>query len=439
MKKYDTYKDSGNQWIGQVPEHWAILPMKHCANLFTGNSISDKDKENYSDASDAYPYIATKDINVQTLLADYENGMYTKKEDASFKIASKGSTLLCIEGGSAGRKKTYLTEDVSFVNKLCCFTAKDAMSGKYLYYYINSNEFVEMFNNHITGLIGGVSLSQLVNFKAPLPPLTEQEAIANFLDKKTGEIDQAIALFEQEKTDLQAYRKAIISETVTKGLNPNAKLKDSGIQWIGQIPEEWKTPKLSYITSKIGSGSTPRGGAETYVTSGVKFIRSQNVYDTGLRLEDVVCITDEVNESMKNSQVQVGDILYNITGGSIGRCYIVDDSLGPANVNQHVCIVRPCNVYGRFLLYNLQSEVSQYQLRILQSGGNREGLTAEAFKDFIIPLPPLSEQEAIVAYLDKKTSAIDTAIERINAQITELQTYRTALISEAVTGKIDVR
>ena len=327
----------------------------------------------------------------------------------------------------------------AYINQaILALVPKDDTYQQFLKYSLIAQEkyVYSLSNSNIQANLNAEIVSNLL---CPLPPLTEQEAIANFLDKKTGEIDQAIALFEQEKTDLQAYRKAIISETVTKGLNPNAKLKDSGIQWIGQIPEEWKTPKLSYITSKIGSGSTPRGGAETYVTSGVKFIRSQNVYDTGLRLEDVVCITDEVNESMKNSQVQVGDILYNITGGSIGRCYIVDDSLGPANVNQHVCIVRPCNVYGRFLLYNLQSEVSQYQLRILQSGGNREGLTAEAFKDFIIPLPPLSEQQAIADYLDKKTNDIDAALMQIDTQIADLQAYRTALISEAVTGKIDVR
>lgn len=426
MKKYDTYKDSGNQWIGQVPEHWCLYSLKYYLNLQKGRK-----PEVFVEEGDL-PYVTMDYIRSR----ENKTCLYPSSAEGLVPI-SDDDILVLWDGANAGEivkaKKGFLSSTMAVLD-----FDKKIGSHQYLFYLLKQMEPIfKTFANGTT--IPHFDSSILLDYKYPLPPLTEQEAIANFLDKKTGEIDQAIALFEQEKTDLQAYRKAIISETVTKGLNPNAKLKDSGIQWIGQIPEEWKTPKLSYITSKIGSGSTPRGGAETYVTSGVKFIRSQNVYDTGLRLEDVVCITDEVNESMKNSQVQVGDILYNITGGSIGRCYIVDDSLGPANVNQHVCIVRPCNVYGRFLLYNLQSEVSQYQLRILQSGGNREGLTAEAFKDFIIPLPPLSEQEAIVAFLDKKTSDIDTAIERINAQITELQAYRTALISEAVTGKIDVR
>ena len=436
MKKYDTYKNSGIQWIGQVPEHWSVRKLKHIvSSIKSGGTPTSSNDSFYSE--DGFPWVAIGDMSSSSYVLD------TQKHITKAGVDDKGLTLYpvgtLLYSIYATIGKVSELRVPAYINQaILALVPKDDTYQQFLKYSLIAQEkyVYSLSNSNIQANLNAEIVSNLL---CPLPPLTEQEAIANFLDKKTGEIDQAIALFEQEKTDLQAYRKAIISKTVTKGLNPNAKLKDSGIQWIGQIPEEWKTPKLSYITSKIGSGSTPRGGAETYVTSGVKFIRSQNVYDTGLRLEDVVCITDEVNESMKNSQVQVGDILYNITGGSIGRCYIVDDSLGPANVNQHVCIVRPCNVYGRFLLYNLQSEVSQYQLRILQSGGNREGLTAEAFKDFIIPLPPLSEQQAIADYLDKKTNDIDAALMQIDTQIADLQAYRTALISEAVTGKIDVR
>lgn len=431
MKKYDTYKDSGNQWIGQVPEHWAILPMKHCANLFTGNSISDKDKENYSDASDAYPYIATKDINAQTLLADYKNGMYTKKEDASFKIASKGSTLLCIEGGSAGRKKTYLTEDVSFVNKLCCFTAKEAMSGKYLYYYINSNEFVEMFNNHITGLIGGVSLSQLVNFKAPLPPLSEQQAIVEFLDKKTGQIDQSIALLETQKTDLQAYRQVLITETVTKGLNPNAPMKDSGIQWIGKIPEHWNTSKLKYMgESRNGLTYSPNDVTE----SGVLVLRSSNIQDSRLAFNDNVY----VEKAPDFLRMHKGDLLICSRNGSIslvGKCAYIPEDMD-AVFGAFMLRYRP-NKPNRFVYYVVQDAIRNYKAFYATSTVNQ--LTVDIFGNMNVPLPPLSEQQVIADYLDKKTHDIDAALTQIDNQITDLQAYRTALISEVVTGKIDVR
>ena len=436
MKKYDTYKDSGNQWIGQVPEHWKILPIKYCAELFTGNSISDRDKENYLDSTDAIPYIATKDINAQTLLTDYENGMYTKKEDASFKIASKGSTLLCIEGGSAGRKKTYLTEDVSFVNKLCCFTAKENMSGKYLYYYINSNEFVETFNNHITGLIGGVSLSSLVNFKSPLPPLSEQQAIVEFLDKKTGKIDQSIALLETQKTDLRAYRQALITETVTKGLNPSAPMKDSGIQWIGEIPEHWKIKKSSYIFDIIGSGTTPKSDNTAYYIEDGEFWLQTGDLNDGLITNTTKRISSLAFQDYNLQKYPIGSIVIAMYGATIGKLGLLGI---PTATNQACCVLYAdekvqSNKYSFYLFSAAKREIINSA-----NGGGQPNISQQIIRDFRLPTPPLSEQQAIADYLDKKTNDIDAALMQIDTQIADLQAYRTALISEAVTGKIDVR
>lgn len=134
--------------------------------------------------------------------------------------------------------------------------------------------------------------------------------------------------------------------------------KDSGVQWLGEIPGHWECTRLKYLTSKIGSGSTPTGGSEVYQDSGVLFLRSQNIYNYGLKLEDVAYISEEIHEEMKGTHVKSGDILYNITGGSIGRCCLAPKSLGKANVNQHVSIVRPSNIENNYLLYCLQSIVS---------------------------------------------------------------------------------
>ena len=129
--------------------------------------------------------------------------------------------------------------------------------------------------------------------------------------------------------------------------------KDSGVQWIGEIPGHWGCVRLKYITSKIGSGSTPTGGADVYQDHGVIFLRSQNIYNYGLELVDVAYISEDIHQEMKGTHVHSGDILYNITGGSIGRCCLAPESLGEANVNQHVSIVRPRNVENKFLLYSL--------------------------------------------------------------------------------------
>lgn len=211
--------------------------------------------------------------------------------------------------------------------------------------------------------------------------------------------------------------------------------KDSGVKWIGEIPGHWKTPKLNRVVSKVGSGSTPRGGSEVYIDEGIKFLRSQNIHFEGLNLDSVVYIPDSINEQMKNTQVQPFDVLLNITGGSIGRCFYVDDTLGKANVNQHVCIIRPLSVNYRFLKYFLQSNSGQSQVWFYQKG-DREGLSAESIKTFRLSLPPLPEQEAIVTYLDSKVAKIDEYISIAEKKIAALEELKQTIIAEAVTRGI---
>ena len=211
--------------------------------------------------------------------------------------------------------------------------------------------------------------------------------------------------------------------------------KDSGVKWIGEIPGHWKMPKLNRVVSKVGSGSTPRGGSEVYIDEGIKFLRSQNIHFEGLNLDSVVYIPDSINEQMKNTQVQPFDVLLNITGGSIGRCFYVDDTLGKANVNQHVCIIRPLSVNYRFLKYFLQSNSGQSQVWFYQKG-DREGLSAESIKTFRLPLPPLPEQQAIVTYLDTKVAKIDEYISIAEKKIAALEELKQTIITEAVTRGI---
>ena len=214
--------------------------------------------------------------------------------------------------------------------------------------------------------------------------------------------------------------------------------KDSGVEWFPTIPADWSSVKLKYISTKVGSGITPRGGSEIYQQSGVPLLRSQNIHFTGLRLGDVAYIPKDIHESMSGTKVKAGDVLLNITGASIGRCYYVDEHLGEANVNQHVCIIRPDEkVLCRYLNYVLASEVGQTQVFNCQIGTSREGLNFEQLKNFHICLPNELDQSAIIAYLDYKTHSIDTLIEKKQRQIELLQEQRAAIINQAVTKGLD--
>ena len=219
---------------------------------------------------------------------------------------------------------------------------------------------------------------------------------------------------------------------------PYPKYKPSGVEWLGDVPEGWICAPIKFITTKIGSGKTPRGGAEVYTKEGITFLRSQNVYNDGVRLDDVVYITEETDQEMKGSRVKENDVLLNITGASLGRCSKVPSRFTKANVNQHVCIIRPAKskIISDHLHYCIISNSGQDQIFLSEHGSAREGLTFEQIANMYISYPfHLPEQRAIAAFLDRETARIDRLVEKKRRLIDLLREKRTALISEMVTGK----
>lgn len=197
--------------------------------------------------------------------------------------------------------------------------------------------------------------------------------------------------------------------------------------------------RVKDFTTKVGSGVTPRGGAETYLEQGIPLFRSQNVYDNGFLMDDIAYISEEVDESMSGTRVKPGDVLLNITGASIGRCFYTSDSFERGNVNQHVCIIRPKrNITSpSFLHYCIISNEGQEQINLSQTGANREGLSVEDIKGFSFDIPSLSVQQKIVDYLDEKTSAIDTKVELLEKKKDAYTRLKKAMINRAVTRGLD--
>jgi type I restriction enzyme S subunit len=218
-------------------------------------------------------------------------------------------------------------------------------------------------------------------------------------------------------------------------------MQDSGVEWLGEIPAHWDTVKLKWNTDKIGSGVTPKGGSEAYVDDGITFLRSQNVHFDGLRLDDVAYIDEETDEEMSGSRVHPRDVLLNITGASLGRCTLVPADFRDANVNQHVCIIRAQQdkLHPRFLNQVLASTVGQQQIFAEEDGASREAVTFAEIGNFVVPKPPLHEQREIAEHTNRQVSRIDELIAKVESGIDRLKEYRTALISAAVTGQIDVR
>jgi type I restriction enzyme S subunit len=214
-----------------------------------------------------------------------------------------------------------------------------------------------------------------------------------------------------------------------------SKYTKSGVGWLGEVPERWKIVRLKNLAHKIGSGKTPLGGNEVYVADGVLFLRSQNVYDDGLHLDDSVFIASEVDESMKSTRVNAGDILLNVTGASIGRSCLVPDPFVPANVNQHVCIIRISDhLQRKFVAQVMKADVVKNQVALVQNGAAREGLNFEQIGNLVFAIPlDTCERSAIIDFLDRETGKIDALVEEQRRLIELLKEKRQAVISHAVT------
>lgn len=429
-KTYDTYKDSGIAWIGEIPGEWEVCRLKDTSSLYTGNSIKDEKKDYYEDKNDARPYIATKDIDATYMTANYENGLYIKHADNNFRIAPPFSSLMCIEGGSAGRKKTFIDREVSFVNKLCCFTPLKGVLGKYIYYFLCSPNFEDIFNSKITGLIGGVNIPTLKNIECLLPPLSVQQSISSFLDTKCGEIDSLISIQEEMISELLAYKQSVITEAVTKGLDKKAKMKNSGVEWIGDIPEEWVKDKIFRVFSVIGSGTTPKATDDRNFEGDINWIQSGDI-NGGKMFECKNKISENVlNQYSTLKFYKAPFIIVAMYGASVGNISISNID---GCVNQACCVMSNSNQCFNYLFYAIKAAKDYLIYRA--EGGGQPNISQDKLKNLWLPLPPLPVQQAIATYLDEKTSQIDSLIALKQSKIESLKEYKKSIIYEYVTGQ----
>lgn len=436
MKGYESYKGSNSIFIGVIPSSWKLTKLKYYANVITGNTPSTIVDDFFSDEN-GIPWVKPSDLNGFNYIKTSKQYL-TEKGLSQSRLVRKGSVLIGGIGdiGKLGVAGCDVTTNQQIHSVEGDIKKVDDEFLKYSLYF----SIEELQKNSSSVVLSILTKTKLLDLDITLPTtIEEQTQIASFLDYKTNLIDATIEKKKRLIALLKEKRQAVINEAVTTGLNQNTPMKNSGIDWLGEIPSHWNLVPLRYLYNKIGSGVTPKGGGDVYVDEGVTFIRSQNVHFDGLRLDDVVKIDSATHQKMNNSNVEFNDVLLNITGASIGRCCVV--SIDQAmNVNQHVCIIRVNDkIEPDYLNIVLQSNVGQIQIKLLTTGGNREGLTHEAVKNLSIPLPDIETQKELLNTISEKLNTYDLINTKILLQIEKLQTYRQSIISEAVTGKIDVR
>ncbi|RKR53931.1 type I restriction enzyme S subunit [Yokenella regensburgei] len=436
-KAYPEYKDSGVEFLGRVPTEWSVNSLKNIALIVNG-STPKSGVEEYWDGD--INWITPTDLS-------QKSGVYLN--DSQRKITNEGlnscgtslvpeNTVILSTRAPIG--SLAITGVQSCTNQGCkSLVVTNKESSLFLYYFLSIS--TSPLNNLGRGsTFLELSTEDLASFKVPMPNVGIG-TIVSFLDHETAKIDALIEKQRQLIELLKEKRQAVISHAVTKGLNPDVPMKDSGVEWLGEVPEHWTVTRLGNHAIKIGSGKTPRGGSEIYLDEGVLFLRSQNIYDDGLRVGPSECVFIDIktHNEMKGTHVLEGDILLNITGGSIGRSCIVPAPFVEANVNQHVCILRFTENIRDFISYAMKSSSTKEQIEACQVGGNREGLNFEQTSKINICLPPEEEIGAVLGYLKIRLPQLDILEKNAENIILLLQERRTALISAAVTGKIDVR
>jgi len=439
MKQYESYKPSGVEFIGDIPEHWKVWKLKFSSKLHTGNSIANK--ENYIDSENSYPYIATKDIDRDSNKINYINGIYIKKDDDSFKVAQMNSTLLCVEGANAGKKLAFSDREICFGNKLCMIKSLDIdVYDKYVFYFVQSQVFKQNFFSSLNGMIGGVSINVIKNFEITIPTYVEQERISKFLDTKSQKIEEFVQEKQTQIALLQEQKEAIINQAVTKGLDDSVKMKDSGIEWIGDIPENWEVRKLQFL-GQLQNGINI--GAE-YFGSGYPFV---SYVDVNKNISLPTCVDGLVESSMsdrENYSVEKGDVLFTRTSETIeeiGFASTCLSSIENATFAGFLIRFRPYNniLNSNFSKYYFRSQLHRVFFTQEMNIVTRASLSQGLLKLLPTLLPPMDEQDKIAKYLDIELEKIDKVVSHIKKEIDLIKEYKTSLISEVVTGQIDVR
>lgn len=412
MKKYDNYKDSGIHWLGDIPKHWEVKKLKFFANVVLGKMLTSEDKGGYI----LKPYLRAKNIEwITPNIEDVKEMWFSKNEISQYRIEK--SDLLVSEGGEVGRtciwnnelEECYIQNSVHKVRIL-----NEGTPYYFLYQFLLLGRL-----GHFDAIVNRISIAHLTKEKLEdvvfiSPHISEQTIIAKYLNHKTTQIDNLIQKKERLIELLQEERIALINQAVTKGLDPNAPMKDSGIEWLGEIPRHWGVKKLKYICN---------------LKSGINIV-SEQITSTG----EYPVYGGNGHRGYYSDYTNEGNyVLIGRQGALCGNINLVTDKFW---ASEHAIV---CYLFENINWIWLGELLRIMNLNQYSQASAQPGLAVEKIKNLSVPVPNEVEQNNIVRFITTEQSRINTVITRTNQEIELLKEYKTALISEVVTGKVDVR
>ncbi|MBK5720193.1 restriction endonuclease subunit S [Dysgonomonas sp. Marseille-P4677] len=443
MKRYPEYKDSSIEWIGMIPEHWEVRKIKTFSPVKRGASPRPIDNPIYFDDNGEYAWVRIADVTASEryLTSTTQN---LSELGSSLSVKRKPNDFFLSIAATVG--KPIITKIKCCIHDGFVWFPKLKMNPEYLYYiftsgqpYLGLGKMGTQLNLN-TETVGGISI--------PVPNDEEVNQIVSFLDKETTRIDNIIATRKKQIDLLKELKSSIISRAVTKGLNPDVVMKDCGIEWIGEIPEHWEVRKIKNIITLLtdydANGSFSDIAKNTNINNGNPYawmVRATDLVNKRYGIVEGNNYCDiETYKYLKKSSLKPFDLLI-AKRGEIGNVYLVPDYKSPMTLapNTYLLKLNTSIISSYYLFFVLSSNIGKEQLKLNNKSTAIGALYKDDVKSIYVSLPSLSEQQEIVTYIENKTAKIDTSIEKFQKQIDLLTEYRSSLITEAVTGKIDVR
>lgn len=411
--RYDKYKDSGIEWIGEIPEHWEVTKIQYLAQLKSGYNLT---TEEITDCA-LYPVYGGNGIR----------GYYDKYFlEGDYVLIGRQGALCGNINYSIG--KSWATE-----HAVICYPKT-----KYITKWFGELLRVMNLNQYsLAAAQPGLAVERIKLLPIPIIPLPEQQSIATYLDQKCSEIDEQITLQEEMITKLQSYKQSVITEAVTKGLDKNVPLKDSGIEWIGEIPEHWDVKRLKFSCNVFGRIGFRGYKSDDLVSegNGAITLSPSNMKDMKMDYTNRTYLSWKKYYESPEIMISKNDILMVKTGSTYGKCSFVDDIPMECTINPQIVVFKQHKDYPKFLAYSFQTNATRSFVETSVVGGTIPTIAQEKIMNYFFAFPPLPEQQSIADYLDKKCSEIDELITIKQQKIEKLKDYKKSLIFECVTGK----
>ena len=432
-QKYAEYKDSGVEWLGEIPTHWDVQPTKRFFRLIAEPAPENNDYELLS----VYTEIGVKprkELEQKGNKASTTDGYWlVKKGDI---VVNKLLAWMGAVGYSEYDGVTSPAYDILRPTK--------KLNPKF-YHYLFRTKIANMeFKRWSRGIMEmrlRLYFDELGRITMPFPTFKEQNEIVNFLDHETAKIDHLIEKQQQLIELLKEKRQAVISHAVTKGLDPNVLMKDSGVEWLGKVPEHWQVGRIKHLAQIISKGTTPTTMGGDFVEEGIRFLKAENI-GKGFRVNNYpeFFISEKVDEQLARSRLKEHDVLVIIAEATTGLASVLQKELLPANTNQAVSFIRLLNFnYSHWVSHWLTTQFAQSVIWMGAVQAAQPNLSMESLGNIYIAIPPVEEVIEILKDIEFKLESFESLINKAQQQISLMQERRTALISAAVTGKIDVR